>query len=35
MRDDLAGCSLFDVLAKLEKGAIDHRATMEWLNVDR
>ena len=34
MNDDLEGCSLADVLAKLEKGKIGHRAAMEWLNID-
>lgn len=33
MNDDLKGCSLADVLEKLEKGRIGHRAAMEWLNV--
>jgi hypothetical protein len=35
MRDeiDLKGCSLADVLEKLEKGKIGHTAAMEWLNV--
>ena len=33
MNDDLKGCSLADVLEKLEKGKIGHRAAMEWLNV--
>ena len=33
MNDDLKGCSLTDVLEKLEKGKIGHRAAMEWLNV--
>jgi hypothetical protein len=33
MNDDLAGCSLADVLEKLEKGKIGHRLAMEWLNV--
>jgi hypothetical protein len=31
--DDLKGCSLADVLEKLEKGKIGHRAAMSWLNV--
>jgi hypothetical protein len=33
MNDDLRGCSLADVLERLEKGRIGHRAAMEWLNV--
>jgi hypothetical protein len=31
--DELKGCSLADVLEKLEKGKIGHRAAMAWLNV--
>ncbi len=34
MNDDLAGCSLADVLEKLEKGKIGHRAAMDWLNIE-
>ncbi len=34
MNDDLKGCSLADVLAKLEKGKIGHRAAMTWLNIE-
>jgi hypothetical protein len=34
MSDDLEGCSLADVLEKLEKGLIGHRAAMEWLGVE-
>ena len=34
MNDDLAGCSLADVLAKLEKGRIGHAAAMRWLNIE-
>jgi len=34
MNEDLAGCSLADVLAKLEKGKIGHRAAMAWLNIE-
>lgn len=34
MNDKLAGCSLADVLERLEKGKIGHRAAMEWLNID-
>jgi hypothetical protein len=34
MNKDLSGCSLADVLAKLEKGKIGHRAAMEWLNIE-
>ncbi len=33
MNDDLEGCSLSDVLERLEKGKIGHRAAMEWLNI--
>jgi len=33
MNDDLKGCSLADVLGKLEKGKTGHRAAMEWLNI--
>ena len=33
MNEDLKGASLADVLEKLEKGKIGHRAAMEWLNV--
>jgi len=34
MNDELKkGDSLADVLEKLEKGKIGHRAAMEWLNV--
>jgi hypothetical protein len=32
MNEDLKGSSLADVLEKLEKGKIGHRAAMEWLN---
>lgn len=31
--DELKGCSLADVLEKLEKSKIGHRAAMEWLNT--
>jgi len=34
MNEDLKGCSLADVLARLEKGKIGHRAAMEWLDVE-
>ena len=34
MMDDLRGCSLADVLERLEKGKIGHSAAMQWLNVD-
>jgi hypothetical protein len=34
MNDDLKGCSLAEVLEKLEKGRIGHRAAMAWLNVE-
>jgi hypothetical protein len=33
MNEDLKGASLADVLEKLERGRIGHRAAMEWLNV--
>lgn len=33
MNEDLKGSSLADVLEKLEKGKIGHRAAMDWLNV--
>lgn len=33
MNEELRGCSLADVLEKLEKSKIGHRAAMEWLNV--
>lgn len=34
MMDTLEGCSLADVLEKLEKGRIGHGAAMRWLNVE-
>jgi hypothetical protein len=34
MAEDLKGCSLADVLKKLEKGKIGHRAAMQWLNIN-
>lgn len=34
MNEDLKGSSLADVLEKLEKGKIGHRAAMEWLNIE-
>lgn len=34
MNEDLKGCSLADVLDKLEKGQIGHRAAMAWLNIE-
>ena len=34
MNEDLTGCSLADVLEKLEKGKIGHRAAMLWLNIN-
>jgi hypothetical protein len=34
MMQDLKGCSLADVLEKLEKGKIGHRAAMDWLNIE-
>ena len=33
MMEELKGLSLAEVLARLEKGKIGHRAAMEWLNV--
>jgi hypothetical protein len=33
VNEELKGCSLADVLERLEKGKIGHRAAMEWLNV--
>jgi hypothetical protein len=33
VNDDLKGCSVADVLDRLEKGKIGHRAAMEWFNV--
>ena len=34
MIEELKGCSLADVLEKLEKGKIGHDAAMQWLNVE-
>lgn len=34
MMDELEGCSLADVLERLEKGKIGHSAAMQWLNVE-
>ena len=34
MNEELKGSSLAEVLEKLEKGRIGHRAAMEWLNVE-
>jgi hypothetical protein len=34
MNENLKGYSLADVLEKLEKGKIGHRAAMEWLNIE-
>ena len=34
MNESLEGCTLADVLEKLEKGKIGHRAAMEWLNIE-
>jgi hypothetical protein len=34
MNQGLEGCTLADVLKKLEKGRIGHRAAMEWLNIE-
>jgi hypothetical protein len=33
MNEDLKGCCVADVLERLEKGKIGHRAAMEWFNV--
>ncbi len=33
MTDELKGCTLAEVLEKLERGKIGHRAAMEWLNI--
>ena len=33
MMNDLKGCSLAEILERLEKGKIGHSAAMEWLNV--
>jgi hypothetical protein len=32
--DGLEGCSLVDVLERLERGKIGHTAAMEWLHID-
>ncbi len=32
--DDLEGCSLADVLERLESGRIGHRAAMDWLGIE-
>ena len=34
INNDLSGCSLADVLERLEAGKVGHRAVMEWLDVD-
>ena len=34
MMNELEGCSLFDVLKKLEQGKIGHQTAMDWLNID-
>ena len=34
MNQDLSGCSLADVLERLEKGRIGHAAAMAWLDID-
>jgi hypothetical protein len=34
MNETLRGCSLADVLERLEKGEIGHGAAMEWLNIE-
>jgi hypothetical protein len=31
--DDLHGCSLADVLEKLEKGKVGYRTAMQWLHI--
>ena len=33
MKEALKGCSLADVLERLEKGKIGHSTAMEWLAV--
>ena len=33
MNEDLKGCSLADLLEKLETGKIGHRTAMGWLSV--
>jgi hypothetical protein len=33
MNDELKGLSVADVLERLEKGKIGHRAAMEWFNL--
>jgi len=35
MNEDLRGCSVADVLERLEKGRIGHRAAMDWFNLTR
>jgi hypothetical protein len=35
MIQGMEGCSLADVLERLEKGRIGHAAAMAWLNIDR
>ena len=32
--EELKGCTLDDVLEKLEKGKIGHRAAMDWLDIE-
>jgi hypothetical protein len=34
MMQDLKGCSLADVLERLEKGKIGHSDAMRWLNIE-
>lgn len=34
MNEELQGCSVADVLEKLERGKIGHRAAMAWFNVE-
>lgn len=33
-RDTFEGCSLVDVLDRLEKGRIGHQAAMHWLHIE-
>ena len=33
MNEDLKGCSVADVLERLERGKIGHSAAMAWFNV--
>ncbi len=34
MNENLKGCTLADVLERLEKGKIGHAAAMSWLNIE-